>query len=619
MYIQKLNNSTNKISPQIYTADFETVIKRNKHVLVAYSIYTNNLIISKYFNSDKISELQIAEMFINHLLKCAKNQNIIVYMHNLGSFDGVILLNALKQSIFLDKMNLVIRNNSFYQIKIGNNIKIRDSYKLIPKSLDEISLNLIGKGKIKVNFTDTQFANNKSLILRYCLNDSKLLFTILCKLNKTMISLYSTSITESMTMSSLTFKIFRKFFCTNNLIANSNKFKDNIYDLICKSYRGGITEVYIPYGEKLNYYDINSSYPYAMLNNMPTGLPTEVKGSDIDLDVFFGFLKIIIKVKGEKIPFLGIKKNGVNIYPNGQFTISVFSEELKYAMQINNITIIKIISGISFKPQKIFNKFVLENFEKRQNSSNNIDKLIYKSILNFLYGRLGMKRNTNYTKLIKNSNIHISNVIFNQNVIFKSKNRSLISGSGSLNESDILQIIDKFDPEDKLIILDKIRKFHLSQKNSLSAIHISSAIAAYARIKIDQEKRHIFKMGGSVYYSDTDSIVTNLNLNTSDNIGDLKLEYKLKKAYFISPKVYMLITKDNNRIIKFKGLESLHSNLQYSGDNFESIFKLALLQKSKPTKLVVKTPIKKNFRKMIIKSTVSAYSVTFNLKKRIKV
>ena len=43
----------------------------------------------------------------------------------------------------------------------------------------------------------------------------------------------------------------------------------SIYNDIKKSYYGGVTEVYKPYGEKLYLYDVNSLYPFAALNSMP--------------------------------------------------------------------------------------------------------------------------------------------------------------------------------------------------------------------------------------------------------------------------------------------------------------------------------------------------------------
>jgi hypothetical protein len=36
-----------------------------------------------------------------------------------------------------------------------------------------------------------------------------------------------------------------------------------MYNDIKKSYYDGLSDVYIPYGENLYYYDLNSLYPYA--------------------------------------------------------------------------------------------------------------------------------------------------------------------------------------------------------------------------------------------------------------------------------------------------------------------------------------------------------------------
>ena len=62
-----------------------------------------------------------------------------------------------------------------------------------------------------------------------------------------------------------------------------------------------------------------------------------------------------------------------------------------------------------------------------------------------------------------------------------------------------------------------------------------------------------------LYYSDTDSIVINKELPESEvgkEIGKFKLEYVIKKAIFIAPKVYGLITTDGTEVIKVKGVRS---------------------------------------------------------------
>jgi len=64
--------------------------------------------------------------------------------------------------------------------------------------------------------------------------------------------------------------------------------------------------------------------------------------------------------------------------------------------------------------------------------------------------------------------------------------------------------------------------------------------------------------GVKVYYSDTDSVVTNVPLPdwmVGTELGQVKLEYVVKKAVFLAPKVYALVTEDGQEIIKVKGLK----------------------------------------------------------------
>lgn len=66
------------------------------------------------------------------------------------------------------------------------------------------------------------------------------------------------------------------------------------------------------------------------------------------------------------------------------------------------------------------------------------------------------------------------------------------------------------------------------------AVSISAAITSYARIYMSQIKLDILNKGGKIYYSDTDSIVQDLELDdhlVGKELGQFK-EYKLKEAYF---------------------------------------------------------------------------------------
>jgi hypothetical protein len=96
-------------------------------------------------------------------------------------------------------------------------------------------------------------------------------------------------------------------------------------------------------------------------------------------------------------------------------------------------------------------------------------------------------------------------------------------------------------------------------------VAIASAITAEARINMS-----IFKNNPEfkIYYSDTDSIVTNKPLPDSmvgNALGQVKLEYVITKAVFLAPKVYAIITDEGKEIIKVKGLTNeVISKLNFS-------------------------------------------------------
>jgi hypothetical protein len=63
-------------------------------------------------------------------------------------------------------------------------------------------------------------------------------------------------------------------------------------------------------------------------------------------------------------------------------------------------------------------------------------------------------------------------------------------------------------------------------------------------------------LSGSIYYSDTDSIVTNIKLLekfvSSTELGKFKLEHNIKHGIFITGKTYCTITDENKFINKAK-------------------------------------------------------------------
>lgn len=225
---------------------------------------------------------------------------------------------------------------------------------------------------------------------------------------------------------------------------------------------------------------------------------------------------------------------------------------------------IRVIHGYSFnKVSNVFKRYVDFIYNIKTNPKDSTQKSMAKSLLNNLLGRFGIKIDKPVTKLVSNKKFELLSLM-NKVVSYKSIgiNKTLLSYIDKLNPDiieshnlDIVKLANKYkDHEDSIF--------------DATSVSISAAITAYGRIHISKIKLLIESqnMGGKVYYSDTDSIVTDIKLPehmiSPKDLGKLKLEHKIDKGIFISGKTYCFITDKGEYINKAKGVKS--SSLQYS-------------------------------------------------------
>jgi hypothetical protein len=86
------------------------------------------------------------------------------------------------------------------------------------------------------------------------------------------------------------------------------------------AYYGGVVEVFKNEGFNLNYYDVTSLYPFAMLNDMPTG--NSIFSTDPNLNNYFGIVFVTVDTSGldpkySNYPLLPHKINGRMYNPLG--------------------------------------------------------------------------------------------------------------------------------------------------------------------------------------------------------------------------------------------------------------------------------------------------------------
>nr|YP_010044372.1 DNA polymerase [Trametes versicolor]QPF23613.1 DNA polymerase [Trametes versicolor] len=621
--IKAVKNSITDRNINIGTFDLETFIDMNGLAKVYALGYFSSIDDSPklYYltddpnlDSSKLLLKCIDDMLVN------KYNNFIFYVHNLGHYDIVFMYNIILKTN-LEKgfdyyiLNTTMRDKTIIKleikIKVYSNtkenkhryIKISfvDSLNLLNLSLDKLTREFnidIRKGNFPHRFVnrntlnyigykpDYHFYDNlnindynnipnnnwnlKSECLNYLHKDIIGLYEVINEFSRLIYIYFNELSTNALTITRLALNIFKNKYYKNPCIPSINKLY--LFNFIKEGYFGGITDVYKPYGQNLIYLDVNSLYPYAALNPMPGTdcyFIESFEDKGLDLDNLFGFFYARVKTNNLYIGLLPIHKDNRLICPNGVFYGVWSSEELKFAKSKGyEITVFK---GYQFnKVNNIFDDYVNDLFDKKKNSTGFL-RLIYKSLLNNFLGRFGLNIIKPITQTVnkeKRDFICSTRIVHTHTIL--NDDKFLITYSPIISKEICME-----HGLDFIKVLEKESKKNIENNLDLFkdvSIATAAFVTSYARIFINKCKLEILENGGSIFYSDTDSIVLNkdaLNPNwIGDNIGQFKLEYDIKEAYFISNKTYCLILNNGETIIKTKGI----INNSLTVEHFKSMY-----------------------------------------------
>lgn len=556
--------------------DFETFIVFNRHYIFTIGLFADGELhifrFRRFFLFDLssffVASLNLFEYFLL-FLKCFFL--FFVYFHNFSSFDGLLLLDYF---LFLefnrDDIAVIIKENKIYEIKIFSLFILKDSYLLLPESLNFIANVFGGDSKDSLDFKFLNIFNFVTFFkfffnfFIYFEKDLFLLFFIINRVQFLVFKNYSLDICLIRTLPSLSFKIYRIFFLFKGLLEIIvNDFKENF---VRCSYFGGLSEVYKPFGTKLFYYDVNSLYPYVMLFPMPVGIGCWLAADLVDFETFFGFLNVEVESPETYFGFLPYKLNNVLLSPYGIFRGIYFSEEVRFCMKNYGYSIKKIFSGLSYNSERIFVSFI--NYFYNQKLFNRLIfnksySFLSKLILNSCYGRFALKNSISETFLLPRKN---NNKIFNLEIIGELTEKctnSSVFCNFNYNKNNLINlykmnsVYEGYFIPNELISLNN--KFLKKISTAVIAPQISSAITAYARILMYKLKFFCVDNSLGCLYTDTDSIVVdgvfNLNYISVMELGKLKVEYSLFTGYFLAPKMYYIYnTFFNKKVVKGVGL-----------------------------------------------------------------
>lgn len=278
---------------------------------------------------------------------------------------------------------------------------------------------------------------------------------------------------------------------------------------------------------QLFHYDVVSLYPYIMKQyKLPYKITQYVEGNILlnNKELFdnsVGFYKVRVNAPSLTNPLLPYKNNnGIVLYPEGNWTGTYYSEEIKNAIKYGYT--FEIINGYLFESDYLFKDYISDLFNIKQNSKNSDPMYhISKILMNSLYGKFG---------------IH-----------FKLPTSHVINKNDIKNE----EYNDLVDLENGYYLANHATK---GLTTPLSNVAIASAITALARVHMSQFKN---SESYKLYYTDTDSAIIDRPLNENlvgKNLGQMTLENTYNKFITFGPKFYAGITTEGKEIIKIKGL-----------------------------------------------------------------
>jgi DNA polymerase type B, organellar and viral len=572
------------LNTNIVTFDIETYVKDGKFIPFACGWYDGDFI-RTYYLTDYKSSYEMLLLALTEMLDF--NPNAKVYIHNFSNFDYMFIIKVLFENFNVKpyfKDNKVI--NLIYSHKSDDKTKIYiyDSYLILPSSLRTLAIKYKvsnQKGFFPYNFvnestldyigitpdismfngiTPEEFEgvvsytwNLKNEVIRYLELDLKSLYQVMNIFIKDIFNLEKVDITKLPTNSSIAFKIFRTNYLENSKLPI---IKGIAHNEMRNAYYGGVVEVFKNEGIDLKLYDVTSLYPFAMLNDMPTG--NMIFSTDPNINNYFGIVFVEVDTtnldpKYINYPLLPHKIDGRMYNPLGKWIGWYFSEEVKLAISFGYK--ITVQYGYTFdKTPNVFNSFINKYFDIKAGLSNiNMDRITAKLILNSLYGRLGMKPYQDNIEIVD------SNRALDILSKFNVKEQYQITDKLEYlryENSPITGFLELYGKDEYLNFMLDLDSKNISVNQSLpSAI----AITAYARMYMFKIIYKLIDLGIEIYYMDTDSMVVNKAIPLDligYKLGQFKLEQEIAHGYFISPKLYALKTTDGNLIVKAKGIGS---------------------------------------------------------------
>lgn len=291
------------------------------------------------------------------------------------------------------------------------------------------------------------------------------------------------------TQASCAMDLFRRRFLTRDVRTH-----DAVNTYAREAYYASRVEVFSHYTEDARYYDINSSFPFAMTAELPGEFNGSVTGrlptkpgpylADVEVEVPDIWLPPLPKRYGHRL-----------FFPTGRWR-GLYSGVDVELLERAGGRILKVHRSLMFQPFHDLKGYVDEIYALRKESTG-FPKQVYKLALNSLYGKFGESE-------VK------TQLMFNPPEIDPKW------GPG---------------PMPGIYLYDQIADIP----------HMHTPLAVYVTAIARRRLYDFMAEAGSAHYCDTDGFSTFAQFVDNKELGGLKLEKNIEKAWFIQPKMYGMV------------------------------------------------------------------------------
>lgn len=423
-----------------------------------------------------------------------RNKGKILFAHAGGNFDvQFVLEEVIRVGGFEVVATFSGSSAVIVKIRKGRNVWVfGDSYFLLREPLRKIG-KWIGFEKEDLGFEG--FDAPLSILRDYNMRDCQVLYRGIEYLQNHLLDLGGEM---TATLASCAMKLFRRRHLKETIHTSGQ-----LNEECMGAYYASRVEVLQTHCLEANYYDINSSFPASMCKPQPGELINYNKKLSDKLDALF-IADVTVSVPHVFLPPLPYRDRASRVlFPTGTWRAQFDVTDIRLLLETGG-RIEQVHSVAHFAPFNDLADYVGQLYELKR-TAKGFAREVYKLLLNALYGKFGERPEK-------------------EKILINPKSTRCPAHDPDLGCTCLRLIVPGVWQKNEIV---DVQHAH---------VPISSHITALSR-KLLFDYLNQCK---DPYYCDTDSVICGPrdHFPTSDVLGELKLEFIIKRAHFLAPKLY---------------------------------------------------------------------------------